>query len=135
MAAEIIRDAVIVLGAFDFENAAKSCSINYTYPTQDVTGFGDGAKRFLIDTPEWTVDIEFTDDFAATKVNEQLWTMKGTEQTFKARKQTGTIGPANPEFQGNVLLLQIPVLTAGVGQVPGGRLTLQGSGTLVRAVA
>ena len=86
MAAEIIRDAVITLGTFDFANAAKACTINYTYPTQDVTGFGDGAKRFLIDTPEWNVDIEYTDDFAALSVNSQLWNMKGTEQPFKAKQ-------------------------------------------------
>lgn len=137
MAAEIIRDAKVQIATFDFANFCKSCTINYTVPTQEVTGMGDTAKRFVLDIPAWTADIEYTDDFALTSVNSMIWTWitGAVEVAFKARKSDTAIGPTNPEFQGNVLVLSAQVFAAGVGQVAGGRLSLQGSGGLIRAVA
>lgn len=135
MPAEIIRDAKVQIGSFDLGNSVRSCTVTYSFPTQEVTGMGDGAKRYVLDIPEWSVEIDFTDDFTDNGLNEQLWGWAGTEQPFKARKADTTIGATNPEFQGNVLILSIPVFSAGVGQVAGGRLSLQGSGTLTRAVS
>ena len=137
MAAEIIRDAKVQIDAFDLANSVKSCTINYTVPTQEVTGMGDTFKRFVTDISEWNVEIEYTDDFTDNGLNEKIWTWitGGVEVAFKARKADTTIGAANPEFQGNVLILEAQVFGAGVGQVAGGRLRLQGSGTLTRAVS
>ena len=135
--AEIIRDAKVQIAAFDFANNAKACTINFTVPTQEVTGFGDTSKRFVLDISEWNASIDYTDDFTDNGLNEMLWTWitGGVEVAFKARKADATISPTNPEYQGQVLVLSAQVFAAGVGQVAGGTLNLQGSGTLTRAVA
>lgn len=137
MPAEIIRDAKVQIDSFDLGNLVKSCTVNYTVPTQEVTGMGDTSKRYVTDISEWNAEIEFYDDFTDNGLNEKIWTWVtgAAEIAFKARKADTTISASNPEFQGNVLLLDAPVFGAGVGQVAGGRLRLQGSGALTRAVS
>lgn len=137
MAAEIIRDAKVTIDSFDLANSVKSCTVTFNVPTQEVTGMGDTAKRFVLDIPEWSVEIEYTDDFADNGLNEKIWNWitGAVELAFTARKADTTISATNPEFQGNVLVLSAQLFGAGVGQVAGGRLSLQGSGGLTRAVA
>ena len=135
MPAEIIRDAKIQIATFDFGNLARSCTITYNFPTQETTGFGDTSKTFVFDISEWSVSIDFFDDFIDNGLNELMFGWGGTIQAFKARKADTAIGPTNPEFQGNVLITSVPIFQAGVGVVAGGTLNLQGSGTLLRAVA
>jgi hypothetical protein len=135
MPAEILRNAKVQIASFDFGNLCRSCTINRTFPTQEVTGMGDTDKTYVFDIPEWSVTIDFFDSFEDNGLNEMLWTWAGTTQAFKARKDDSAISAANPEFQGNVLITAVPVFQAAVGQVAGGQLTLQGSGTITRAVA
>ena len=135
MPAEVIRDAKIQIASFDFGNLARACTITYNFPTLDTTGFGDTSKTFVFDFSEWSVSIDFFDDFTDNGLNELLFTWAGTTQAFKAAKADAVISPTNPEFRGNVLMTTVPIFQAGVGVVAGGTLNLQGSGTLLRAVA
>lgn len=135
MSAEILTDAKITLASTDLGNLCTSCEINYSAETKETTGFGDGARTFAIGFKNWTVTLNTFDDFADNGLNELLFGWVGTAIAFKARKADTVISATNPEFQGTVLVTEAPVFRASVGEVAGGSITLQGSGTLTRAVA
>lgn len=135
MPAEILRDAKIQLASTDLGNLCTSCEITYEFETKETTGFGDTARTYAIGFANWSVTLQAFDDFADNGLNEVLFGLLGTTAAFKARKADTTISPTNPEFQGNVLVTSGQVFRASVGEVAGGSITLQGSGTLTRAVS
>lgn len=135
MAAVILTDAKIQIDTYDLANLCTSCEITYEAETRETTGFGDGARTYAIGFKNWSVTLNVFDDFADNGLNELMFGWVGTSQAFKARKADTTISATNPEFQGTVLITSVPVFRANVGDVAGGSLTLQGSGTLTRAVS
>lgn len=135
MAAEILTNAKIQIDTYDLGNLCTSCEITYEAETRETTGFGDGARTYAIGFKNWTVTLNSFDDFSDNALNELLFGWVGTTQAFKARKADTTIGATNPEFQGNVLITSARVFNASVGEVAGGSITLQGTGTLTRAVS
>ena len=135
MAKELLQDCVVDIGGTDLMNAITSVEIAGDAETRDATGFGDTHRVFVVGFKNWTVTMNFHHDFADNAFNELLFGWWGTTVAFKARKQTGIISPTNPEYQGNVIFTTVPVFNANVGEISGGSITLQGTGTLVRAVA
>lgn len=135
MAATILTDAKIDIAGTDLGNLCTSCEITYSAETRETTGFGDGARTYAIGFKNWSVTLNVFDDFADNALNELLFGWVGTSVAFKARKADATISATNPEFQGTVLVTQAAVFRASVGEVAGGSITLQGTGTLTRAVS
>lgn len=135
MAKELIQDAIVTIAGTDLQNAITSVEISGDAETQDATGFGDPFRVFVVGFKNWTVNMNFHHDFADNGLNELLFGWWGTQQTMTVRKQTGTISPTNPEYQGSVLFTTVPVFNANVGEISGGTITLQGTGLLTRAVA
>lgn len=135
MAAEILTDAKITLASTDLGNLCTSCEITYGAETKETTGFGDGARTYAAGFKEWSVTLNAFDDFADNGLNELMFGWVGTSIAFKARKADTAISSTNPEFQGTVLVTSATVFRAQVGEVAGGSITLQGSGTLTRATS
>lgn len=137
MAAEVLRDARVELGALVLGNTAREVTVEWENELLESTGFGDTARTYVRGFSIWRVTLAFYEDFTDNGLSEQLftWATGTSAVAIKIRKSTAVIGPTNPEFQGNVLFTTVPLFTAQVGAIAGGSITLQGSGTLTRAVA
>jgi hypothetical protein len=135
VAKEILTDAKVTIASTDLGNLVTSVEISGDAETRDVTGFGDTHRTYLVGFKNWTARIDFHHDYADNNLNELLFSWWGTSQTIAIRKADTTIGTGNPEYQGSVIFTSVPLMNASVGEVSGGSITLQGTGTLTRAVS
>lgn len=139
MAKEVITNAKVVIDSYDFANNALDATINLGPDIIDVTGFSASAWReFLAGLLSWSVTLGFHHDFADNAVNEKLfdWVVARTAVTIEVTKADTTVAPTNPKWSGSVLFGSgVPVFGGSIGAVSGGSITLQGTGTLTRAVS
>ena len=100
------------------------------------TGFGDGSRTYLKSFRNWRATARFFDDFDDNALNEKIdgWWRASSVVTFACRKADDTISATNPEWQGNVWVVQAPLLTASFGAASGGTINFQGDGDLTRDV-
>lgn len=136
MAKTIVKNALVTWNVTALGNVITSVEINGDAEVQDATGMGDTSRVKLLGFTNWTMTLNFQDDFAAAGFNKMrfdAW-LAAVEVPIKVRLTSAAISSTNPEFQGNVLVSRAPLFGAGVGQISGGSITLEGSGTLIRAV-
>jgi hypothetical protein len=135
VAKTLVKNARVEFNSVVLGNYAVGAEINGTAEVVDATGFGDTSRVKLLGFTNWTVTLQFHDDFAATGFNKARFTAwaAAVEVPIKIRLSTAIISTTNPEFQGNVLLTNTPLFSANIGAVSGGSITLEGSGTLTRA--
>jgi hypothetical protein len=135
---KIITNAKVTIAAFDLTDSATSAVIDADAQMVEITGFGDGSRKFLKSLLNWTATINYTDDFADNGLNELLFTWwqspSSVAVTVKVDRAAAT-SPTNPEFQGNCWVSTATLLNANFGQAAGGTLRMQGDGALTRAVA
>src|SRR4051812_11727263 len=136
MAKELLKDCLVTWNATALGNIVTAAEVNGDVEVQDATGFGDTSRVKVLGFTNWTMSLTFQDDFAAAGFNKlrfDAW-LAAVAVPIKVRHASGVIGPTNPEWQGNCLITRTPLFNAAVGQISGGQITLEGTGTLVRAV-
>ncbi len=128
MAQEVLTDAFVSVNAVDLSDHVKQVTINYSKEILDATAMGDTGRRRLSGLADWSADIEFYQDYAASKVDATLQPLVGVQTAIKIRKsKTGAISATNPEYQGNGMLESLPVVSGSVGEVSMTSVTFQGS--------
>ena len=136
MAEFAYTNAYLLLNAVDLSDHVRSLTINYSNEVQDITAMGDTARNRLPALNDWSIDVEFNQDFASSKVDATVFSLVGAA-TFavKVKAVNTTIGATNPEYQGNVLLESYTPLSGSVGDVSTATIRLVGNGTLTRATS
>jgi hypothetical protein len=138
MAEYCFNDASVTLNAVDLSDHVSSISASWDLETLDTTAMGDTAARnFIAGLYGWTVSVTFHQDFEAAKVDASLAVIQtgGAPVALILRPTSAVKGADNPEWTGNVLLTSYPFLDGSVGDLGSTSVTLQGTGTLTRAVA
>lgn len=132
MAEIVLIDPFISIGGNDLSEHFKSISLGPTVDTQDSTAFGDEWTEMEAGLKEFSVTLDFNQDFAAGAFDDVMWPMFGTKQPLVARPTMAALGPANPERRGMVIVSGYPIMDGSVGEILTGSLTLAGSGPLTR---
>lgn len=136
MAKFVYKNAFLSVNAVDLSNRIESMTLNLGAETPDSTSMGDGTRTRQVSFIEWSVEVTFRQDFAASNVDATLFPLVGAAAfAMIIRPDAGAIGAANPEFTGNALLSTYNPLTGGVGDVAAAPSTFMGDGALARAVA
>ena len=118
MAFKVLTDAFVSIGGTDFSDHVKSVTLNYSAEVHDVTAMGDASRSRLAGLKDWSVDIEFYQDFADNSIDETLFDAVGVETAIKVRSsKTDAISATNPEYQGNGIMSSFPIVGAAVGEV------------------
>ncbi len=100
------------------------------------TAFGDTYKsRIGGGLKDWSVDIEFNQDFAASQVDATVWPLLGTVTTIKIRPTSAAIAATNPEYSGSVLVKEYAPADGSVGDLAATSVSWPGAGTLSRATS
>lgn len=137
MAKETLLTCVVKLATVDYSNFFRSITLEASRDLKEVQCFGDLYKVFVNGLSDWTVSLNFVDDYADNAWNEVAWGMwsAAVPIAFECRPKSSAVAPANPQYSGNVIMNNFPILTAEHGEVSAGSFTLQGTGLLSRAVA
>ncbi len=120
----------------DISAYVKKVSLVLNGEEVDITTFSSaGWKTVLGGLKSWAVSIEFLNDFAASALDADLFSIFGTVVTCKIRVGSGLISTSNPEYQGSVLINQLTPIDVTPGTVSMMSVTWPGSGVPTRATS
>lgn len=128
-------DARVEINSVDMSAFVRQVTLKAEVAELDDTAFGDDAHSRLGGLKDWSVDLEFNSDFAASAVDATLWSLFGTLTTIKIRPTSDAIGTTNPEYSGSVLVREVNPMGNSVGDLATVSVSWPGSGTLSRATS
>ena len=132
MASFAFTDAKVTVNSVDLSTYVRQVTINVSADEQDDTAMGDTFRSRIGGLKDWSVNLEFNQDFAAGAVDATLWPLLGTTTTVTVKATSAANSATNPQYSGSVLVSQVNPLTNGVGDLATTSVTWNGAGTLSR---
>lgn len=136
MASLHFNDAHVSIGGTDLSDYVQSVTINYSSEMLDETAMGDTTRKNKGGLLNWSIDVEFKQDFAASAVDVTLFSLVGTTFTVIVRPVAASVVSAtNPNYTGTGILESYNPLGNSVGDLATAPITIQSAGALSRATA
>jgi hypothetical protein len=136
MATFVYTDASVVVNSVDLSDHVKSCTLNYEAEMLDDTVMGDTTRSNIAGLLNWSIDVEFLQDFAAAKVDATLFSLIGAAAfTVTVKPTSGSVSATNPSFSGSAVLESYPPMSGSVGDLETASATFRSAGTLARATS
>ncbi len=135
MAELILNDVSVVLNSVDLSDHVKSVTITYEAEEQDRTAMGDTARRRLGGLKDFSVTLNFNQDFDAGEVDATLFGIVGQVVPLVIKPTSGAVSAGNPSYSGDVLVRRYSPLDGSVGDLAEVSTELPGDGVLARAVS
>lgn len=118
MAAHILSNAYVMINSVDLSDHVRSVTLDYNAEAPESTAMkATNEKTRLGGLTDWKLDIEFNQDYAATKVHATLFTLVGVATTVIVQAVSGTEGATNPKFTGSAILTKYNPVAGKVGDV------------------
>ena len=135
MAVLVLTDADITINGVVLSDKANSVTLTFEIDSVESTTFGSVGHKFVGGLQNNTCDIEFMQDFAASKVEATIYPLVGTTTTVTVRGSSTATSATNPLYtlSGTFLASHTPV-AASVGEMAMTSLSFTG-GTLVKTTA
>lgn len=135
MAQIVLTDASITINSVDLSTLANQVTLTYEKEAVESTAFGDTGRRYVGGLQNITVDIEFMQDFAATKVEATVFPLVGTSTTIVIKPTSAAVSTTNPTYTiSNTYLAAHTPVSGTVGELATTSLSFQG-GSLVKTTA
>ena len=110
MAKFVFKDCSIVLDGTDLSNKVESVTINYSADTPEDTAMGAGTHSRQPGLLDWTIEINFRQDFAAANVDAKLFPLIGATAFVTVIKPTSAaVSATNPSYTGTGLLQNVNI--------------------------
>lgn len=136
MGHKVFTDAFVSVAATDFSADVESVSLDYRSEVQDDTNMGDTSRTRLGGLLDWTLTVNFRQNFAASGLDSVLFPLVGTSVAIILREDNSDgIGAGNPNFTGNAILETYPIFGNSVGEVGSTSVVFSGNGALARATS
>ena len=135
MASFAFTDAKVTVNGVDLSTYVRQATINVSAAELEDTAMGDTYRSRVAGLKDWSVNLEFNQDFAAAAVDATLWPLLGTTTVVTVKATSAANSATNPQYSGSVLVSQYNPLTNGVGDLATTSVTWQGAGTLSRLTA
>jgi hypothetical protein len=135
MATIVWTNAYLTVNAVDLSDHVKQITLNYEAEMQDETAMGQTTRKMKPGLLNWSLEVEFFQDFAASKVDATLFPLVGAVAFAVAvRPVNTTIAATNPEYQGNAVLATYPIIAGSVGDMATVSVSFQPASALVRDI-
>jgi len=138
MATLVYTDAFVSINSVDLSDHVRSVQLNYEAEILDDTAMStSGTRSNRPGLKNWTLTVEFYQDFAAANVDATLFALIGAVAfpvIVRPVKAT-VVGATNPNYTGNAVLESYPPITGEIGVMGMASATFRCSGALVRATA
>jgi len=136
MAKKVFLDPTYTLNTVDLVDRVRSVSFVAPTVAVDSSDVSTADDAWLVGTRNFTMSVTFADDTAAANVEPTLWAIyQGRVAVpFTIRRSSDAISATNPEYQGNVLLTEIPFIDASRGDLMEMSVSFQGTGAITRDV-
>ena len=144
MATHVFKNAKVSLqvgssSANSISDHVTGVTLNFAPEVLDETAMGDNTRTRIVGLKDWNVTLELHQDFAASQTDSLFWSIASNQASstiaIKIRvSASSSIGATNPEYQGNVIMESYSPFGGTVGELATTTVSLQGNGTLTRAV-
>lgn len=131
----VLTDAFVSIDGVDLSDHVRSVTINYAAELQDKTAMGDTTRIKIGGLKDWSMDIEFNQDFAAAEPDATLFPLVGTTFAVVVRATSAAKSATNPEYGGTGILESYPPLGQSVGDLAVTAITIQSAGALSRSTS
>lgn len=138
MGAYVLTDVKITVNAVNLSTWCTSASIKFDGDDQETTAFGgSGYKSRILGLRDYSLDLEFNQDLAASAVNQTIWPLwvAGVPVAFTLKSVSTTTTATNPEWQGSLLITEYTPLDGGVGDLAKLKVSWPGSGAPIYATS
>lgn len=136
MATFVYRDARVEINGVVLSDHVRQATVKHGANEVDDTAMGANSQSRLSGLKDWSIEVEFNQDFAAANVDATLFALVGAAPfAIKVRPTTAAISATNPEYQGNCILSDYQPLGGSVGDLATASATFMGDGDLTRATA
>jgi hypothetical protein len=135
MSSFVFTDGYISIASNVISSDGRSATVNYSAEQQDDTAFGDTTRSRLGGLKDWTIDLEFNQDHAASHVDAVMFSLVGTVVAVEIRPTSGSRSPTNPGYNGQGLIASYSPVGAGVGETAKARVQVVAAGTLARSTS
>jgi hypothetical protein len=119
-------------GPTDLSAHVRSVTIDMKTDIVDATCMTDTYKDKLPGMTDWSVTVEFAQDYVAGSVDATLFPLLGTSVALTIRPTQAAAGADNPEFTGNGIMESYTPLDGKVSDLNSNKVTFQGAGALSR---
>lgn len=127
----IYTDALVDINGLDLSDHVRTVNVTYEAEMLDDTAMGtSGTRSFKPGLKNWSVSVEFYQDYAAASVDATLFPLIGAV-AFPIRVRpvkAAAISATNPEYQGNAVLETYPPITGEVGAIGMASCSLRAGG-------
>lgn len=134
MAHLVFTSPSVTLNSVDLSDHVRSVSLDYKADMVDDTNAGDTTRVRLGGIKDWTLTIEFAQDFAADDVDATMFPLVGTTFAIAVRPTSAAASATNPEYTGTGILESYPPLGNGIGDLATTSVTIQAASALSRGV-
>lgn len=135
MAVFAFTDAYVSVGGTDLSDWVKSVQIEISVDELETTAMGATNKTRIAGLKDWSVSIEFNEDYAAAAVDATLWPLLGTVAAVEVRPTSGSRSATNPGYNGNILVSKLPVVGGAVGDLAKRSVQWPAAGALSRSTS
>jgi hypothetical protein len=134
MATIVLTDADVNINSVDLSAHVTSVTINYNADEVEDTAMGDTTRSRLAGLIDWSVDVEFNQDYATGAVDATLFSLVGAAAFACVFKPTSAaVSTSNPSFTGNAILTSYAPVSGSVGDLATSSASFAAAGTLTRA--
>ena len=135
MASIVLTNASITVNSVDLSAHANSVTVNYEIDSVEATAFGSTGHTFVGGLQNVSCEIEFMQDFAATKVEATIFPLVGTQTTVIIKPTSSATSATNPSYTlSNTYLASHTPVAASVGEMAMTSLSFTG-GSLAKATS
>lgn len=132
MAVFVLIDAAVTINSVDLSGKVRKVTLKTEVDDQDSTAMGATYKARLGGLKDWSMEIEFNQDFAASQIDATLWPLLGATTTVTAKATSASNSATNPQYSGTALLKEYTGIDGAVGDMAMAKASFVGAGTLSR---
>ena len=135
MAEIVLTDVSVTFGGVDLSDHVRSITLDYSAEPQDITAMTDTTRQRIGGLKDWSVSIEFNQDFAASEIDATFFSQVGSTLAFVGKPTSGAVSATNPSFSGTALLESYDPISGSIGDVHTASIQLSAAGNLTRATS
>ncbi len=135
MAVFSMTNAKVVINSVDLSARVRKVTFNVKSDENDSSAMGATYHARIAGLNDWSVSLDFNQDFAAGQVDATLFPLIGTVTTVSVNSVNAANSATNPNYSGSVLVADYTPMDGSVGDLATTSLTWNGAGTLTRATS
>lgn len=136
MASSVFSNAFVSINGVDLSDRVKNVTLNYAADDIDDTNMGDTTRVHKAGLLDWSVEVEFAQDFASGEVDATLFSLVGASAVAViVRPDNAAASATNPSFSGSAVLLSYPPIGGSVGELHTTSASFQAAGPLSRSTS